>query len=108
MPAMSWKFVEDDPDGAVWLAAPDKVLTFVDATDPEDGRTYRIMVVTRAFVQRSMAEAAPHGAVMFAPMVVLPDGSRTQLLEHLQAAMSNSGVTMFGIPVEDDDGSKGQ
>jgi len=100
MTARNWTFVDDDPDGAVWLAAPDRIWGMIDGTDPMDGKRYRIMVATRRWLQGQVDElGAGATSSFFASMLIIRDGTRDELLLALDSALSHGGLSMFGKPL---------
>jgi len=100
MTARNWSFVEDDPDGAVWFGAPDKIWSMVDGTDTLDGKRYRIMVATRRWLQGQVDELGSTAtSSFFASMLIVRDGTRDELLRALDSALARGGLSMFGKPL---------
>ena len=100
MPPITWQFVEDDPNGAAWLAAPSETFSFVETTDQLDGGRYRIMVVTRTWLQKQVTALGRDAKYsFFAPMLLVRDGTPDQLRQAIDDALSHPGISMIGRPV---------
>lgn len=96
---VTWKFVESDEDGLVWMQNPLELNAFIDilarGTDGRD-EWRRIMVVTKGWVERHLTEVrAESGRAVFAAMLVVPDVTSMGLRAAIDAAVSAGGLAHF-------------
>ena len=97
----TWKYVESDADGQLWISNPDELVASIDILsddDPKDRHWRRISVVTKAWVNRQLAESV---RVVFGPMLVLDNSSPSSLHHSIDAAVAADGLINFAIRVED-------
>lgn len=96
---MVWKFAESEEDGRAWMRNPNELQGFIDFRSSDDGDWRRIMVVTKAWVQRQLdavqTTAAGSGRVVFASMLVLPDAEPSELRTLIDVALAAGGVEHF-------------
>lgn len=96
---MVWKFAESEEDGRAWMQNPSELQGFIDFRSSDDEDWRRIMVVTKAWVQRQLAAvkttAGGAGRVVFASMLVLPDAEPPELRSLIDAALAAGGVEQF-------------
>jgi hypothetical protein len=99
----TWKFVESEGDGLLWIQNSSELHAFIDVSSPgTDGRDEwrRIMVVTRGWVERRLTEVrAESGRAVFAAMLVLPDATSSGLRAAIDAAVAAGGLDHFASPV---------
>jgi hypothetical protein len=96
----TWRFVESEADGHAWMNSPSELHTFIDVqafAAAGDVGWRRIMVVTKAWVERQLAGS---GRTVFSAMLVLPDSSPATLRASIDAAVSAGGLEHFALPVE--------
>jgi hypothetical protein len=96
----SWAFVDGDApgDGALWLQHPEQLSGWIDATDAENGKAYRVMVAADSFVQASLDglnSAAPWFAI--AAMIVVRAGSPDVMRRSIDQAVGNHAASFVGV-----------
>ena len=88
---LNWQFGETEADAVAWMNAPALLHAYVDLRTPETpaGMWQRVMVVTRAWVERQVADGA--GPQSWPPLVVVPDGSLEAARRAIDALLANGG-----------------
>lgn len=96
---MVWRFAESEEDGRAWMQNPNDLQGFIEFRSSDDGDWRRIMVVTKAWVQRQLAAVkttvAGSGRVVFPSMLVLPDAEPSELRALIDTALAAGGVEHF-------------
>ena len=91
----TWQFVDGDVpgDGALWLEHPAQLWGFIDFRDSTSDGERRIMVVARSFVEASLAQLGSTAkSTAFAAMLVIPDGSPSQMRASIDDAVGGGGL----------------
>ena len=77
---------------------------YIDFQEEPGEAWWRIMVVTKTWVQRQLdvVKSTPRGSgrVVFAPMLVVPDGEPPQLQHVIEAAVGAGGLRHFATLIE--------
>ena len=88
---VKWQFGETEADAVAWMNAPAMLHAYVDFQTPETplGLWERVMVVTRTWVERQVAEGK--GPQSWPPLVVLSDDSLPAARRSVDALLANGG-----------------
>lgn len=103
---MTWRFESSEEDGAVWLESPQELTAWVvypDIDDDGERRMFRIMVVTRGWLERQLqgvreSRTGPLFACLPAVGVV-PDATGVQLRGFVDQAIKDRAFSGFGARV---------
>ena len=89
-----WQFGETEADAVAWMSAPDFLHAYVDFRTAETppGRWHRVMVVTRSWVERQVADGA--GPQSWPPLVVVSDDSLESARRSIDTLMANGGSSI--------------
>jgi hypothetical protein len=93
-----WQYVDGDApgDGRAWLANPSELFGFIDFRATASPSTFRIMVATRAFVDRALRDLQNGTAwTVFAAMLVVPDGDPEVIDAAVATAVNAGGLEHF-------------
>jgi hypothetical protein len=96
-----WRYVDADApgDGRAWRANPAELFGFIDFGTAR-AQTFRIMVATRAFVDRALRDLKNGTAwTVFAAMLVVPDGTPEEIDAAVGAAVNGGGLEHFATEV---------
>ena len=99
-----WRYVDGDApgDGRAWLANPSELFGFIDFRGAATGPTFRIMVATRAFVDQALEGLKGGRArIVFAAMLVVPDGTAQEIDTSIAAAVNGGGLEHFATELSD-------
>ena len=100
---MEWRFAESEDDGRAWMKNPTDLQGFIDFRSADDQPWRRIMVVTKSWVERQLADAQAtsrgSGRAVFASMLVLPDAESSRLRSLIETALAAGGVEHFASEV---------
>ncbi len=92
----SWRFLESEADGQIWLNSPAKTWAFIEVADAD---RQRLMVATKAWAESHINEVkGPRTWAVFAAMLIVPDGTPQQLRASIDAAVAMGAVRHFGHP----------
>lgn len=100
-----WRFVETEDDGATWMRNTRTIAALVEFRERSMTPWYRIMVVTRAWIEEQISPVVPGlnggGRVVFSPMLVVANGSPSELRVAITNAVKTGGLSRFATEVKD-------
>jgi hypothetical protein len=94
-----WQFGETEADAIAWMKAPD-----LRTPETPSGMWQRVSVVTRAWVERRVADGP--GPQSWPPLIVVQDGSLEAARRSIDALLANGGwriVTRNAALINDSD-----
>lgn len=102
-----WRFIETDEDGAAWLESPDELTAWAEFEGVDDtgaSRTFRLMLVTRGWIERQLAgvrESQSGPLLAWLPaLVVLPNASGEKLRAYVDQAVRDRASSIFAAVVQ--------
>ena len=96
----TWRFVESDEDGRMWMQNPTELHALIDIRSGMGARNEmwrRITVVTKGWVTRQLAGSQ---RAVFSAMLVVPDAEPAALRASIDAAVSAGGLEHFAAALE--------
>lgn len=97
--AAQWSFVTLEEDGVLWMRNSEELHALVEFAAKGARTRHRIMVVTKSFVAKRLAQvrhgAAGAGTLVFPPLLIVPDGTPAQLRSSIDAVVSRGGLEHF-------------